>query len=328
MISYKSFASQLYTLNAASFENIAISLCHFQARHNPVYRQYIESLKLELDSVQRLEQIPFLPISFFKEHVIRTEDWEPEAEFISSGTTGQVASRHLVRDMSLYLDHAKRCFEQSFGALSGYHLLALLPSYLERKGSSLVTMIDSFIQATQSPYSGFYLHDQEKLLKDIEALRGGDRQVILWGVTFALLDLAEKFAPDLSHSMIVETGGMKGRRYEITRQELHNALTKGFNVSTVYSEYGMTEMLSQAYTRGGDTFFCPPSLKVLIRDITDPFQVGIAGMGGVNVIDLANIHSVAFLETGDIGKTHSDGSFQVMGRLDNSDVRGCNLLVE
>lgn len=306
-----------------------MSLFRFQAKNNALYRSYLDSLKVATDSVKALHQIPFLPISLFKYHAIQTEEWPPETEYLSSGTTGKDVSRHLIRDTSFYLDNARRCFEYFFGSLNDYHILALLPSYLERENSSLVAMIRHFIAVSKSVYSGFYLHNDEKLLKNIEVLRNrGDRKIILWGVSFALLDLAERFGPDLHDCLIFETGGMKGRRKEITRHELHGYLTTAFQIPSVFSEYGMTELLSQAYTRGGDRFFCPPTLKILVREITDPFEVGISAMGGINVIDLANIHSIAFIETEDLGQVYPDGSFEVAGRIDNSDVRGCNLMME
>jgi hypothetical protein len=208
-----------------------------------------------------------------------------------------------------------------------FHFLALLPSYMERENSSLIMMINHFIKKSQSSHSGFYNTNYEKLLTDINAIKD-DRTIIIWGVTFALLELSEKYSPDLSNCLVFETGGMKGRRKEITRQELHKTLTKNFNVETIYSEYGMTELMSQAYTKGGDRFFCPHTMKVLAREITDPFNIGVHETGGLNVIDLANIHSIAFIETEDIGKVYKDGSFNVLGRMDNSDVRGCNLLMQ
>lgn len=269
-----------------------------------------------------------MPISFFKKHVIKTGAWEEQTIFRSSGTTGSLTSSHYIRDLSFYLQHAERCFEHFFGPLAGYHFLSLLPSYLERKDSSLVIMMDYFISRSGSPYSGFYLNNIEKLLKDLETLRKGKGKAVLFGVTFALLELAEKYAPDLGHCMVFETGGMKGRRPEMTRAELHTSLRKGLNVSEVYSEYGMTELQSQAYSNGKGRFLTPPWAKVIGRDITDPFRKGLQNeTAGINVIDLANWHSVAFIETEDLGKVHQDGSFEILGRLDNSDVRGCNLLI-
>jgi len=326
---FKSFESKLYTVNDQSFTDIALELFHFQAINNPIYKDFIKNLSIDVQSVRNLEQIPFLPISFFKHYLLKSGNWNPEVIFTSSGTGSSVVSRHAVASMEFYLQHARRCFEFFFGSITEYHLLALLPSYLERQGSSLIAMIDHFIKASLSSYSSFYLHDTDRLLIDIEKLQTDKRKVILWGVSFALLDLAEHYRLDLSKTMIVETGGMKGRRKEITRSELHNFLGNSFSVREIFSEYGMTELLSQAYTRGDERFICPPWMKVLARELTDPLEKGIKGLtGGINVIDLANIHSIAFIETEDLGKVYDDGTFEVLGRMDNSDIRGCNLLVE
>jgi hypothetical protein len=270
-----------------------------------------------------------MPISFFKNHVIKTGNWDAENYFTSSGTTGSLTSTHYIADLNFYLAHAEACFTRFFGPLTNYHFLALMPSYLERGNSSLIAMIDSFIKKSQSEFSGFYLYEHDKLIEDIKHLQmEGSRKIVLWGVSFALLDLAEGYEPDLSGCLVFETGGMKGRRAEITRNQLHEQLKTGFNVDKIYSEYGMTELLSQAYTLGGDLFYPPPSMKIVIRDILDPFEKGLIGrVGGINVIDFANIHSIAFIETEDSGKIGEDGSFEVLGRLDNTDVRGCNLLV-
>ncbi|HEX8040208.1 MAG TPA: acyl transferase [Chryseosolibacter sp.] len=276
-----------------------------------------------------ITDIPFLPISFFKDHVVKTGAWTPEANFTSSGTTGRQTSTHPVKKLDSYLTTSVQCFEFFFGPIEEYRFLALLPSYLERKDSSLVVMMDHFIKKTRMAGSGFYLHNVRELLEDLQKERAGDKKTVLWGVTFALLDLAERYHPDLSHCMIVETGGMKGRREEITRPELHEVLTRAFGVETICSEYGMTELFSQAYSRGKNAFFCPPWMRIIARDITDPMQKGLLNeTGGINVIDLANVDSIAFLETEDIGRVCQDGSFEVLGRLDNTDMRGCNLMVE
>jgi phenylacetate-coenzyme A ligase PaaK-like adenylate-forming protein len=311
-------------------DDIALRLFRYQAHHNPVYTKYISYLGTNIQAVKEVNAIPFLPISFFKMHELKTDSWKAQTFFTSSGTTGNSVSTHHIADLSFYLQHAERCFNHFFGSLHEYHILALMPSYLERENSSLVAMIRSFTEKSESEYSGFYLYEHEKLLQDLVRLKkNGDRKIILWGVSFALLDLAEKYQPDLSGCLVFETGGMKGRRKELTRQELHSQLKKYFNVTTVYSEYGMTELLSQAYTKGEDVFYLPPWMKVVIRESVDPFEKGqIERTGGLNVIDLANFHSIAFIETEDAGKTYANGSFEVMGRLDNTDVRGCNLLVE
>lgn len=329
MDTLKDFDVKLYSVNENTFENIALELFHFQAVHNPVYRQYLANLRVDVQSIKQLDQVPFLPIRFFKSHDIRTGHWNPEITFTSSGTTSSATSRHSIRDLQFYLTHSQRCFEYFFGPIDKYHLLALLPSYLEREGSSLIAMIDHFIKQTRSDYSDFYLTDLERLLHQLELLKGDTKTTVLWGVTFALLDLAEEHKVNLEHCMVFETGGMKGRRKEIVRGELHKILKNSFHIEDVFSEYGMTELLSQAYTKGETRFFCPPWMKVIAREITDPFETGLLNeTGGINVIDLANRHSVAFIETEDLGRVFADGTFEVLGRADNSDVRGCNLLVE
>ncbi|MBL7856219.1 MAG: acyl transferase [Cyclobacteriaceae bacterium] len=326
METFKSF--DLYHLNERAFADIALSVFQFQVRNNPVYKAFVENLNIEKESISRVEDIPFLPISFFKQHALKTGNWPSDTFFESSGTMGTLTSRHEIQSLDFYLQHAERNFTYFFGDLTQYNVLALLPSYLERQNSSLVAMIDHFIKRTGSAYSGFYLYDQEKLLSDLQSLKNSKRKTILWGVTYALLDVAEQHQPDLSHCLIFETGGMKGRRRELTREELHQFLRDRFNVTAIYSEYGMTELLSQAYMDGGVGFHCPPWMKITGRDITDPFRKGLLGeTSGINVIDLANLHSIAFLETEDLGRVYTDGTFEVLGRMDNSDLRGCNLMV-
>lgn len=330
MDNFKSFESALQTVNAANINDIAIRLFRFQAIHNPVYAGYLSHLRVKIENISTIGQIPFVPISFFKNHALKTGSWKDEAVFTSSGTTGSATSIHHIENVEYYLKNAERCFTHFFGPINRYHILALMPSYLERENSSLVAMIQSFIQKSESDYSGFYLYEHSKLLQDIEKLKKRtDKKIILWGVSFALLDIAEKFRPDLSGCLVFETGGMKGRRREMTRPELHGQLKQYFNIDTVYSEYGMTELLSQAYTKGGDRFYCPPGMQIIVREVGDPFEKGLVERsGGLNVVDLANIRSIAFIETEDAGKVYPDGSFEVMGRLDNSDIRGCNLMVE
>jgi hypothetical protein len=325
----ESFESALPAVNVQTFTEIALQLFRLQARENDIYAHFLKALRTVPESITSIAEIPFLPIRFFKNHLIKTNAWREEAIFTSSGTTGLQTSRHAVYSKQHYCQHAQRIFENEFGPLKGYHLLALLPSYLERENSSLVTMIDHFIKETGSAYSGFYLHNQHQLVEDVKKLKAGSRKIIIWGVTYALLDIAEKYSPDWSSCLIFETGGMKGKRKEITREELHQQLKSAFQVHNIYSEYGMTELLSQAYTLGGNLFRPPPLMKILVRDITDPMRKGlISESGGINVIDLANIRSIAFLETEDLGKVHKNGFFEVLGRADNSEIRGCNLLVE
>jgi phenylacetate-coenzyme A ligase PaaK-like adenylate-forming protein len=325
---FKSFASEIYKLNDQEFTDIALQTFRYQAGNNPIYREYIHHLGVEPSSVFGLNDIPFLPISFFKSHTIKTGNWNNETVFTSSGTTQAQTSRHEVRSLEHYLQHSKRCFNHFFGRVEDFHFLALLPSYLERSGSSLIAMMKYFIEESGSPLSGFYLHDPEKLLRDLISAKQYSKRTILWGVSFALLDFAEQYDVDLSHCIIIETGGMKGRRKEITRQELHDVLKKQFNVTGICSEYGMTEMLSQAYSQGGNRFKCPPSMRVIGRDISDPLTKGVLNENvGLNVVDLANFETISFIETEDMGKIYDDSSFEVMGRIDNSDVRGCNLLI-
>jgi hypothetical protein len=324
-----SFELALPTVNVQTFDEIALQLFRFQARENEVYTNFLKALRIEAESVTSIAEIPFLPIRFFKSHLIKTQAWQEEAIFTSSGTTGLQTSRHAVYRTQSYCLHAQQLFENIFGSLKDYHLLALLPSYLERENSSLVAMIDHFIKQTNSPYSGFYLHNQQQLVEDVKKLKADSRKIIVWGVTYALLDMAEKYSPDWSSCFIFETGGMKGRRKEITRNELHEVLKNALQVKEIYSEYGMTELLSQAYTLGGNLFRPAHSMKIVVRDITDPMRKGLVSeSGGINVIDLANVRSVAFVETEDLGKVHKNGFFEILGRADNSDIRGCNLLVE
>ena len=330
MDNIKSFKSLLYSLNEQNVDDIALRVFRYQAENNPLYATYIHHLHCDFKKVRQVSEIPFMPISFFKNHNLKTGSWTTDSFFISSGTSGEATSTHPIEDLNFYLNHAERCFKHFFGPLDQYHIFALLPSYLERGNSSLVAMIDSFIKKSHSQFSGFYIHDLEKLLVDInQSKKDKTRKIILWGVSFALLEFAERFQPDLHECIVIETGGMKGRRKEITRTELHDQLKKHFNLNTIYSEYGMTELLSQSYTRGEELFYPSPWMRISVRESLDPLEKGLIGRsGGLNVMDLANIHSVAFVETEDAGKVFEDGSFEVLGRLDNSDVRGCNLLVE
>ena len=329
METFKSFGSKLYTVNDLSFTDIALELFQFQAVYNPVYKRFIETLSISVEEIKTLEQIPFLPISFFKTFTLKSGDWTTDTVFTSSGTTHQVVSQHAVPSLQFYLDNAQRSFEYFFGPITDYHFLALLPSYLERQGSSLVTMMDYFITLSNSKHSSFYLHDYERLVKKLQELKTDRRKTILWGVSFALLDLAEQYPLDLSHCLVFETGGMKGKRKEITRFELKSILEEKLHVNSLFSEYGMTELLSQAYSKGNHQFRCPPWMKIICRELTDPFEKGLLyETGGINVIDLANWQTVSFIETEDLGKAYPNGSFEVLGRLDNSDVRGCNLMIQ
>jgi len=325
---YKSFEDSLYSVNEYNFEDIALKLFRFQAQNNEIYREYLRYLNCEQNAIRSLEEIPFLPISFFKTQSVKTGVWIAETEFTSSGTSLTSTSKHLVKDLDFYLRLSEQIFEKFYGASEKYHILALLPSYLERTGSSLIGMIQHLIAKSNSVHSGFYLNNYDELVQKIEFLKEGEKKIILWGVSFALLDLAEAFQLDLSQCIVMETGGMKGRRKEWTRQDLHGYLTHRFNVKAIHSEYGMTELFSQAYSSGGGYYKTPPWMKVMIRDINDPFSVVKGKVGAIKVIDLANFYSCAFIETQDLGRIDQNGMFEVLGRIDNSDSRGCNLLVE
>ena len=325
----KSFEQVLYTVNDSTFDDIALRIFYKQAKENKVYRDFIGFLGIEPTSIDRVDKIPFLPISFFKSHdVVTGNQGIPEIIFTSSGTSGSFSSRHIVPQLSFYLSNAKRNFEFFFGSLTEYHILALLPSYLERDGSSLISMVNYFMAESQSSGSGFYLNNYEELLRQIKKVKDDGRKVLLLGVSFALLEMAESFEVDLSQCIIMDTGGMKGKRKELTREELHEFLQNKFHVDVIHSEYGMTELMSQAYSAGGGLYSSPPWMKAVARDLNDPFKMEPIGKtGGINVIDLANLHSCAFIETQDLGKIHQNGRFEILGRFDNSDIRGCNLLV-
>jgi hypothetical protein len=297
----------------------------FQFVHCAVFRQYVELLGMEVSSV---EDIPFLPVRFFKTKKVYAASSEPETIFTSSGTSGAEVSRHFVADASVYRQSYTAGFRYFFGDISRYAVLALLPSYLEREGSSLITMVRGMIEDSGNPLSGFFLNNHDELYRTLQVLKQNRQPTLLIGVSFALLDFVERFAinsfPEL---MVMETGGMKGRRDEITRDELHKLICSGFGVDRVYSEYGMTELLSQAYSNGKGIYQTPPWMRIVIRDPKDPFRrVPDETTGGVNIIDLANRYSCSFIETQDLGLLHSDGSFEITGRFDESDIRGCNLM--
>lgn len=327
MSTFKSFKDSLHSVNEHNFEGIALQLFHFQAVNNPIYSQYLQYLQCNLEEVRLLKDIPFLPISFFKSHIVKTGYWQPESTFSSSGTTGMVTSKHEMLDIAWYLSLSEQIFTQFYGPPADYHFLALLPSYMERKGSSLIAMVENLIRKSESEHSGFYLNNHDELIKKLTSLSGNERKTILWGVSFALLDLAEAYEVDLSNCIVIETGGMKGRRRELIRDELHGFISSRFNVPVIHSEYGMTELMSQAYSKGNGYYQGPSWMKVLVRDINDPFSTTEIKTGQIKIIDLANFHSCAFIETQDLGQMHQIGSFEILGRLDNSDVRGCNLLV-
>ena len=309
------------------FEKMAIEIFKFQYDNNMVYKQYCDYLKIEKNAIVALTDIPFLPISFFKSHSVICGDLKySQKEFSSSGTTGMITSSHFVKDIELYEKSFIKGFKHFYGNVDDYIVLGLLPSYLEREGSSLIYMVDKLIELSNNSQSGFFLDDYETLLKII-AENKSSKKIILLGVSYALLDLVENYKPDLSSCIIMETGGMKGKRKEIPKPELHSLLKKGLNVNEIHSEYGMTELLSQAYATKNGEFGLPPWMKVLTREYNDPFSYTNKKSGGLNVIDLANVYSCSFIATQDLGKIHLN-HFEILGRFDNSDVRGCNLLVQ
>ncbi len=319
------------TATPQSFNETALDIFNFQYQQNPVYNQYCTALHIDSTKIANISKIPFLPIDLFKTHTITTTPFEPAVIFESSGTTKTINSRHLVKDISMYEQSFINTFRLFYGDPADWCILALLPSYLERNNSSLVMMADKLIELSQHPNSGFYLKNLKKLQDTLIQLEKKQEKTLLIGVTFALLDFAEQYPMRFKHTTVIETGGMKGRRQEMTRQEVHHILCDSFKVNKIHSEYGMTELLSQAYSTGGGIFNCPPWMKIMIREEDDPLLVHGSDKnktisGAVNVIDLANIYSCSFIATDDAGKLHPDESFEILGRLDNSDIRGCSLL--
>src|SRR5690554_2385129 len=312
--------------NQEEFNEVALKVFRFQAENNLVYADFLRFLKVNLYEISSVEKIPFLPIRFFKSHSIISGNQAAEKVFTSSGTTGTQTSRHLISDLSFYRESLERSFRHFYGEMEDYTIFALLPSYLEREGSSLIDMVEFWIE--KSGKGGFYLYNHEDLYRDLIQNEKQGQKAILIGVSFALLDFVENYQLELKNTILMETGGMKGRKKEITREELHKILKNGFGVEEVHSEYGMTELLSQAYSKGNSRFETPNWMKVLIRDTEDPLSFfGQGKTGGINLIDLANLNSCSFIATDDLGKTYPDGSFEILGRFDHSDVRGCNLMV-
>lgn len=309
------------------FHAMALEIFRFQYQNNPVYREYCDYLKTRPEKVDSLSGIPFLPIEFFKTREVLSEASAHTTLFTSSGTTGIGRSRHYVADISIYEESFLRTFERFYGPADEFCILALLPSYLEREGSSLIYMADHLIRRSGHPDSGFYLNNLETLKDKIEALEATQSRVLLLGVSFALLDFADRFSLSLKNTIVMETGGMKGRKKELVREELHARICERLGIEKVHSEYGMTELLSQAYSSGDGKFAAPPWMHLLIREPEDPFSYQEQGRtGGINIIDLANIYSCSFIATQDLGKIHADNRFEVLGRFDESDVRGCNLM--
>ncbi|MDN3203493.1 acyl transferase [Algoriphagus sediminis] len=327
---FKSFWNDLRKLTPDSFDDFALRLFQFQACENKVYTNYLSAREIDPKKISTVEEIPFLPIQFFKNFKVVSGSEDQFSEFFSSsGTTGMITSRHYFLNENEYLDHTVSLFQEEYGSIKDYHILALLPAYLERKGSSLVSMANHWIQESGSPYSGFYLYNHQDLISRIEELAQDQRKILLLGVTFALLDLVEsgiKFSPP-ENLIVMETGGMKGRRKEMIREEVHEVLKPFFGVSEIHSEYGMTELFSQSYSKGQGKYKIPRTMDVILRDLNDPFSLAEGQRGGINIIDLANIHSCAFIETQDLGSIDDLGMLEVLGRIDNSEIRGCNLLV-
>jgi phenylacetate-coenzyme A ligase PaaK-like adenylate-forming protein len=318
--------NKIFDSTNLTFEQQAIAIFKFQYAHNPIYQQYVNAINCNTNVVTKIEEIPFLPIQFFKNYDIKTTEFQSEIIFTSSGTTGTNSSKHLIKELNIYKKSFTKAFNHFYGDIDQYCIIGLLPAYLEREGSSLIYMVDDLIQASHHPLSDFYLYEHEQLYLILQELEKDKQPTILFGVTFALLDFAAKFKMNLKHVTIIETGGMKGRGKEYTRTEVHEMLKTQLGVTVVHSEYGMTELLSQAYSKGNGLFTCPPWMKILARQEDDPFFVSTKGKGGLNVIDLANVYSCSFIATDDLVNIHTDHSFEVLGRFDNSDVRGCSLL--
>jgi len=314
--------------NKEQFADAGLRVFRHQAQNCAVYQEFIKGLRVDVDAVNTVEQIPFLPIEFFKSHQVVSNTDAVEVTFTSSGTTGLITSRHPVTDVSWYVESFRKAFEIFYGDIKDYTVLALLPAYLERDGSSLIYMAEDLIKQSDNADSGFYLYNHEELYLQLKKQQQANKPTLLLGVTFALLDFVEAYQVNFPELIVMETGGMKGRRKEMIREELHDILTKGFGVDAIHSEYGMTELLSQAYSKGEGIFNCPPWMRIITRDTNDPVTLMRDGKaGGINIIDLANINSCSFLATQDLGRVYADGSFEVLGRFDNADIRGCNLLI-
>ncbi len=329
---HSDFEKELFDFNISSFEMKALDNFHFQYRENEVYRQFADLTGVLPSEVRAIKDIPFLPIRFFKSHKVKTGFFEPDAVFESSGTTNTGNSRHFVKSLDLYRQSFLNGFKQYYGNPGDWCILALLPSYLERQNSSLVLMADELIKLSGHPDSGFYLNQFESLKDTLEKLEKQGQKTLLLGVTFALLDFSETCPIKLDNTIIMETGGMKGRKKEMTREEVHDQLKRQFGVSRIHSEYGMTELLSQAYSQGEGLLTTPPWMRILLRAEDDPLMVvdrsgRDLNSGLINIIDLANRYSCSFIATDDLGVKHSDGRFEIIGRLDNSDLRGCSLLL-
>jgi hypothetical protein len=320
------FVNNLFEQGAVSFNDTALEAFHFQYASNKVYHSFCDALQRSANPSPDFSEIPFLPIDFFKSKRVTSTFFEPEVVFESSGTTQSIQSRHLVKSLDLYEQSFSRGFSSAYGNPQQYCILGLLPSYLERSNSSLVYMVEKLMEQSGHPQNGFYLREFEKLALVLKELEDKQKPALLIGVTFALVDFAEAFQFPLRSTILMETGGMKGRRQELTREEVHLQLKNSFGVPGIHSEYGMTELLSQAYSTGDGIFRCPPWMKIMVRDEDDPLCVRSKGKGAINIIDLANIYSCCFIATDDVGEVFEDGSFRILGRMDHSDIRGCSLL--
>lgn len=317
---------KIFDVTESGFSELGLSIFKYQYENNALYRQFSDTLKKNPVSVVSLDQIPFLPVSFFKHHPVVTTVFNPHIVFESSGTTTTINSRHIIRDISIYEESFIKGFNRLYGEVNGWCIIGLLPSYLEKGNSSLVYMVNKLINLSENSDSCFCLNDFSRLRNILSILESKGQKTILIGVTYALLDFAELYPLKLRHTVVMETGGMKGRREELLREEVHKRLCNAFELDKIHSEYGMTELLSQAYSQGNGIFSCPPWMKIWVRDEEDPLSVSRAGKGVINVIDLANIHSCSFIATDDAGKVYDDGNFEVLGRTDGSDLRGCSLL--
>ncbi|MFN3299373.1 MAG: acyl transferase [Sediminibacterium sp.] len=319
--------NNIFSVNESSFDDLCNTVFQFQYQYNSIYRKWVDLIDA-LPSERKIPQkIPALPISFFKEQQVITGNWQEQKIFESSGTTGMVTSRHYVRDLAIYEQSFIQGFERQYGSIQNWCVLALLPAYLERENSSLVYMANKMIEISSHSDSGFYLYNYDELAKKLEELEVKGQPTLLLGVTFALLDFSAQFPLQLKHTIVMETGGMKGRGRELTRKELHETLIRRLGLRDIHAEYGMTELLSQAYSNGNGRYYCPPWMKVFVRKEDDPFELLLEGTGLIQIVDLANIYSCSFIATQDIGKIYADGSFEVLGRMDHAAMRGCSLLV-
>lgn len=321
-------ASEIFNINNPTAFNVVLrKILQFQLNNNLVYKQWCKHFGFDLHENIAIQNIPFLPISLFKSHTVTTTNFTVTQVFESSGTTRTINSKHFIKDMAVYEISFNKAFEKIYGSINDYCVIGLLPSYLERNNSSLVYMVNFWIKQSRFRESGFYLNEFNQLAEVLQALERKQQKTLLIGVTFGLLDFVEQFSFPLQHTIVMETGGMKGRRTELTRNEVHTILKNAFQINEVHSEYGMTELLSQAYSTGNGRFICPPWMKVVVRSEDDPLQINLTGRGVLNIIDLANLYSCSFIATDDVGTVYEDGSFEVHGRMDNSDVRGCSLMV-